>query len=70
MKARPQTPLSEMTPARLHAELHVSLRQMLAHESWRYGDCKRRCERPWPCPDFSAAAARFVEVARLLGLPG
>jgi hypothetical protein len=69
MKMKPPTPLAEMTPERLNAELMVSLRQMLAHESWRFGDCKRKCEQPWPCPDFSAAAKRFIQVAQLLGLP-
>lgn len=62
------TPIHAMKPARLHAELSVALRQMLAHESWRYGDCKRRCEQSWPCPDFQRAAKRFVEVALHLEL--
>jgi hypothetical protein len=43
MKMKPPTPLAEMTPERLNAELMVSLRQMLAHESWRFGDWTSPC---------------------------
>ena len=66
MPRRQPTPIAEMTHERLTAELTVALRNMLAHESWRFGDCKRKCEQPWPCPDFRTAAKRFTEVARRL----